>query len=269
MKVGIVANPDLPKSAALVKRVIKFFAERKIEVEIDEAIARKIGKRWVPLSEMESAVLITVGGDGTVLRALQQSNARVLSVNAGEVGFLTEIGPDEIEAKLAQFVAGKYQIDPRIRLKTLLGKKRLCDSLNEAVVHTAQISKLRRFSVCVDGVRSMDVRADGIVVATPTGSTCYAMSAGGPIVDPDVDAFVIAPLAPFKPSIRPLVVPASSTITVEMGHRKDCLLVLDGQQYEGIAPDSVLTFGRSERDAELIRFDDDFYTRLHEKLGML
>jgi NAD+ kinase len=269
MKVGVVANPDLPKSAALVKRVMKFFAERKIELEIDEAIANKMGRRGVPIEEMESAVLVTVGGDGTVLRAIQQTNARVLSVNAGEVGFLTEISPSEIEDKLAQFVAGKYQIDKRIRIKTLLGRRRLPDSLNEAVVHTSQISKMRRFKVCVDGKPSLDVRADGVVIASPTGSTCYAMSAGGPIVDPDVDAFVIAPLAPFKPSIRPLVVPASSTITVETGHRKDCLLVLDGQRYEEIGAGSVLTFGRSEKDAELIRFGDDFYKRIHEKLGML
>ncbi|MFH0816604.1 MAG: NAD(+)/NADH kinase [Methanobacteriota archaeon] len=269
MKVGVVANPDLQKSAAVVKRVMKFFAGRRIELEIDEAIAAKLGKKGVPLSEMESAVLVTIGGDGTVLRALQQTRARVLSVNAGEVGFLTEISPTDIEEKLAQFIAGKYQIDSRIRLKTLLGKRRLPDSLNEAVVHTSQISKMRRFKVCVDGKLSMDVRADGIVVATPTGSTCYAMSAGGPIVDPDVDAFVIAPLAPFKPSMRPLVVPATSVLTVETGHRKDCLLVLDGQQYEEIGAGSVLTFSRSERDAELIRFSDDFYKRIHEKLGML
>jgi NAD+ kinase len=269
MKVGVLANPDLPKSLKLVKRVVRFFEERKIAVEVENAIAGKLGRRGLPLSKMTSAVLVTVGGDGTVLRALQQTPARVLSINAGEVGFLTEIGPEEVEEKLAQFVAGKYFIDKRIRLRATLGKRRLYDSLNEAVVHTAQISKMRHFKVLVDGTPMIDLRADGIILATPTGSTCYSMSAGGPIIDPDVEAFVIAPLAPFKPSMRPIVVPADSEITVRMGHRKDCLLVLDGQHYEELDPDSVLTFGRSERDAELIRFEEDFYSRLHEKLGML
>ena len=269
MKVGVLANPNLPKSAGIVKQVISFFEERKIELELETAIAKKFGRRGVPLSKMESAVLVTVGGDGTVLRALQETHSRVLSINAGEVGFLTEIPPSEISIKLAQFVAGKYFIDKRIRLKAMLNKRRLHDSLNEAVVHTAQISKMRSFKVWVDDVLTMDLRADGIIVATPTGSTCYSMSAGGPIIDPDVEALVIAPLAPFKPSMRPLVVPADSEITIKLGHRKDCLLVLDGQHYEEIGSDSVLTFSKSERDAELIRFEEDFYARLHEKLGML
>jgi len=118
----------------------------------------------------------------------------------------------------------------------------------------------------VDDQLALDVRADGIIVATPTGSTCYAMAVGSPIIDPRVDAFVIAPMAPFKFAARPMVVPASSKVRIEVAKPKPCMCVIDGQQEKEMEGLEAAEFSISENKARFIRFERDFYTRIREKI---
>ena len=153
-----------------------------------------------------------------------------------------------------------------MRLKTMLDNNILPCSLNEAVIHTAHVSKLRHFEIMVDDSLAEEVRADGIIIATPTGSTCYAMSAGSPILDPRVPALVIVPIAPFALSSRALVVPAKSKITIKLYEFKPCMLVLDGQFVKKIEENFTMEFTSSKNYAEFIRFSTDFYKRVWEKL---
>jgi NAD+ kinase len=125
---------------------------------------------------------------------------------------------------------------------------------------------MRHYRVLLSGQKVDDVRADGIIVATPTGSTCYAMSAGGPIVDPGTKGFVIVPLAPFKMSSRAVVVPSNRRLSVCLVDGKPSKLVLDGQVEEGLPPGTTVEFSASERPAEFIRFRSDFYENLRQKL---
>ncbi|MBM4237790.1 MAG: sugar kinase, partial [Euryarchaeota archaeon] len=194
------------------------------------------------------------------------NDAPVFGVNAGVLGFLTEIGADQVESGLMRVLKGDYAIDERLKVKTVVGGKRLYDSMNETVVHTANIAKIRQFEVYVDEQLVIDVRADGIIVATPTGSTCYAMSVGAPIIDPRVDALVIAPMAPFKFVAKPIVVPADSVIRLRLSRPKPCVLVTDGQEAHEMNGDEVVEFTMSENKARFVSFGRSFYSRMREKL---
>lgn len=268
MKFGVITNPNIEKATGLAKEVIEFLTG-KADVITEESLASKLGIEGYPLPEMKPDILITIGGDGTVLWALQRTNVKLFCINAGVLGFLTEVGPENAIESLEKILNGEYIIDQRARLKTILNGERLYDCINEAVIHTAHVAKIRHFEILVDDNIVADIRADGIIVATPTGSTCYAMSVGSPLVDPRVNAFVIVPIAPFKLSARPYVVPINSEITIRLlEHRRSCILVLDGQYETKLESEATILFTESEKPAELVRFSRDFYQRVSEKLTL-
>ena len=233
---------------------------------IERRAAAALGRKGVLLPNMDADVIITIGGDGTILRTLQGTDAPILGVNAGVLGFLTEVQPNEIRWAIKRLLAGKYRIEERLKLKTVMDGKRLEDATNEAVIHTAHIAKMRHFAISVDNTPATEMRADGIIVATPTGSTCYAMSVGSSIVDPRVEALVIAPIAPFRLSARPFVVPARSRISVTIKEPRECIMVIDGQCEFEMTGKERLVFTASDKKARFVSFKDDFYRNLEEKL---
>lgn len=266
MKFGVMSNPNIKKATGLAKEVIDFLKD-KADVTLEESLASKLGVKGQPLTEMKMDILITIGGDGTVLWALQRTNTKLFCINAGVLGFLTEASPENAIDSLNKILRGEYIVDKRARLKTVLNGERLFDCMNEAVIHTAHVAKMRHFEILVDDNLVADIRADGVIVATPTGSTCYAMSVGSPLVDPRVNAFVIAPIAPFKLSARPYVVPINSEITIKLIEpERPCILVLDGQYETQVQSETTIMFTASEKPAELVRFSRDFYKRVSEKL---
>ena len=266
MKFGVLSNPNIEKATGIAKEVIDFLQD-KAEVTIEESLAAKLEVKGKTLSQMNPDILITIGGDGTVLWALQRTKVKLFCINAGVLGFLTEVSPDQALESLDRILNGDYIIDKRARLKTELNGERLYDSINEAVIHTSHVAKMRHFKIMVDDNLLSDIRADGMIVATPTGSTCYAMSVGSPLIDPRVNAFVIAPIAPFKLSARPYVVPIESEITIKLLEpERPCILVLDGQYETQVQSEGEIKFTASEKPAELVRFSTDFYKRVSEKL---
>lgn len=271
MRFGITARPDLPEAVSLAGEVAAYLRGRGFPPMVDETIAKALGKDLdsAPLDEMKMDILVVVGGDGTILRAFQHTAAPVFSINMGALGFLTEVQPEEWRPSVGRLLEGRYIVDERVKLETWIEGERQPDAVNEAVVHTTQISKMRCFDVRVDGDRAFTFRADGLIVATPTGSTCYAMSVGSPIVDPRAHAAIIVPIAPFKLTARPLVVSDTSTVEVSLLEDKDALLVLDGQIKREIGAGSTLRFLLSDRVARFIRFDIDFYARFRRKLARL
>ena len=211
-------------------------------------------------------MVLAIGGDGTVLRALQRNPAPVLGVNPGSLGFLVEVAAKELKEALAKVARRDFTVEERFKARVDLDGKRLYDCTNEAVVHTAAVAKIRHFLVKVDDVPAIDVRADGVICATPTGSTSYSMSTGGPIVDPRVEALVISAIAPFKVSARATVVPATAKLRVKLAKPKECLLVLDGQHEVALKGTEDVRFTGSKDRARLVKFGDDFYRRIEEKL---
>lgn len=264
MRLGLTANSEIPDAIRVGRRVYNLLKQEDLTLE--SGIGRLFGKEGKPIEDMDIDVLITVGGDGTVLRSLQRTNAPIFGINAGVLGFLTEIDENEIEDGLKRLLEGRYTIDERAKLKAMVGGERMYDATNEAVVHTAHVAKIRHFNVYVDDVLAMDVRADGIIVSSPTGSTCYAMAVGAPIVDPRVNAITIAPMAPFKFAARPLIVPLDSTVRVEVSKPKPCVCAIDGQQEKEMEGDELTVFSRSESTAKFISFGNTFYGRMREKI---
>lgn len=264
MRIGITANSEIPEAIKVSRQVVCELEGQDIILE--SGLARLFGRPGMPIEDMDIDALVTVGGDGTILRSMQRTNAPILGVNAGALGFLTEITEECLKEGIRRLLAGDYFIEDRVKLATRVGNERLYDATNEAVVHTAHIAKIRHFRVYVDDQLAMDVRADGIIVATSTGSTCYAMSVGGPIIDPRLEAFVIAPMAPFKFATRPLVVPASSHVMLELARPKPCLCVIDGQQERPMEGDEMTEFCLAERKSRFIRMERNFYPQLREKL---
>jgi NAD+ kinase len=272
MKFGIVANVTNPKAVKLANRVIDVL-KPEVEIVIEQELGKKIGIKGIKtvtidkFDKLKVDILVTLGGDGTILRALQQCNANIFGINAGVLGFLTEVHEEQAIEGLTRILDKDYVIDERARLKTIVNKKRLFDATNEAVIHTAHIAKMGHYEVLVDDVVAESIRADGIIIATPTGSTSYAMSAGGPILDPRVEAFIIVPIAPFKLSARPMVIPIDSSVSIQLlTPNRPSLLVLDGQQEYKIKTNDKVTFSRSESPARFIKFEPDFYKRIEEKL---
>jgi len=265
MRFGVTANPRIQSAMESAKHVIARL-EPAHEVLLESDLARALGRKGMPLAHMKADVMLAIGGDGTILRALQLSDAKVLGINSGSLGFLAEVNADEADASLERTIRGDYKVQERMRLKVVVDGERMFDCTNEAVVHTAHIAKIRHFEIRLDEQVVERVRADGVIVATPTGSTSYSMSAGGPIVDPHVDAIIVTAIAPFKPASRPHVFPARGQIPVRLLKPKECLLVMDGQHESSLKGTEDVVFTASERRAKFIRFEDDFYRRIEEKL---
>jgi NAD+ kinase len=264
MKFGVTANSEIPEAIKVCRKVLTELKDH--DVVLESGIARLFGREGLPIEDMDVDILVTVGGDGTILRSLQRTKAPIFGINAGALGFLTEITEDELRSGVKRLLDGDYFVEDRVKVKTTVAGQRQFDATNEAVVHTAHIAKIRHFHIYVDDQLAMDVRADGIIVSTPTGSTCYSMAVGGPIVDPRVDAFIISPMAPFKFSARPLVVPLTSKIRLELARPKPCLCVIDGQQERGMDGDEMIEFSASEEKGRFVRFERSFYRRMREKL---
>ena len=177
-KFGLVANLEIRGTLELAQEVLEYL-EPEHSCILDSKLAEELNQpeRGAPISELDTDIIITLGGDGTILRTLQETDKKILGINAGVLGFLTEISRDNLEFGLQRLTKGDYVVDSRIKLKTTLNDKRLEDAVNEAVIHTAQIAKIQSYQVLVDEQRAENIRADGIIIATPTGSTCYVVKA--------------------------------------------------------------------------------------------
>ena len=264
MKLGMTANVIIPEGTRLAK--IAYQALKGQDLVLENEIAEYLGVEGMHLEDMNVDVMVAVGGDGTILRALGKNKAPIFGISAGDVGFLTQVSEGGIKSGISRVVAGDYVLDERIKLKTTIGKMRIKDATNEAVTHTAHIAKIRHFRVYVDNELAIDVRADGIIVSTPTGSTSYAMSVGAPILDPRIAALVIAPMAPFKFAGRPTVVPAQSDVRLELVRPKSCVMVVDGQEEIPLEGDEEVHFTVSEEKSRFVSLGRSFYTQTREKL---
>lgn len=266
MKIGICYNPSSEAAVRLAERMCRFLREKGAGVVYVENAPSN--EKAIPPKDAETdgiEMLITSGGDGTVLRAMRWFTGPILAMNAGGLGFLTEAAKDATEGSLQRLLDGDFLVDTRMKISTMKGDDRLPDAVNEVVLHTNQVGKIREFEVSIRNERISRVRADGIMVATPTGSTSYALSAGGPIIHPSMDAMVVVFMSPFSLTAKPIVVPGESLIEIR-SIGKACDLVIDGQESIEVSPGETIHASRSETRARFIRFKPLFFTRLGKRL---
>lgn len=273
IKIGFVSRHE-PESVRLVKTLVdrlKADAE-SVEIFVDQDIASQISWRGTSVEEMEATkvdFMVSVGGDGTILRTIHKmaDPVPILGINMGTLGFLVDVEPKDAVATLEHLLLG-FEVDLRSRLKVVLNKKSLPPATNEVALLTASPAKMIEFEIMVDGSLMEDFRADGVIIATSTGSTAYAMSAGGPIVDPRVDAIVLVPMAPFKLSSRPWVIPGGSVIEVKLKlPMKEALVVVDGQSTTTISVNDTVVISKAETPARFVKVGrDGFYAKVKSKL---
>jgi len=220
-------------------------------------------------------VLLSLGGDGTLLRGARvacQRGIPILGVNLGHVGFLAAAGPGAAVETLRRVVRGEYTIEPRLALSVRVGERGAeCLAVNDMVVHKGGVARIIRISVSVDGHEVGVYSGDGLIVATPTGSTAYSMSAGGPIVVPGVDALVVTAICPHTLAVRPVVVPASATLALRVldpvPAPEELLVSIDGQVAARLAAQQDVTVVRAAQPVLLARVDaESFFVRLRQKL---
>lgn len=272
MRIGVVSRLDMEESIQLTEEIVEFLLEKEIKILLDKSVTEHLNKYQdmaTPLEDMDADIIIAVGGDGTILRTqsfISSKQIPLFGINMGTVGFLTEIDPELVFKSLEQILTGKYEVEKRTQLQIKHNKK-LHTALNEVVIMTRKPAKMLHIEISVDDEVAEELRADGLIVATPSGSTAYSMSAGGPIVDPQVAAFVIVPICPFKLGSRPIVVPDNSVIKVKLLREgKKAMAVIDGQSEEEINYMDEIVFRKSDDNACFVRLSKDFYRKVREKL---
>ncbi|HXY12472.1 MAG TPA: NAD(+)/NADH kinase [Thermoplasmata archaeon] len=269
MRIGLTAHPRKPAAVELARRAVRIIGDRAEVIMSDESapVAPELPHR--ALEDLDPDVLIAIGGDGTFLYALRRSSAPLLPINAGTVGVLAEVEanrPNEFEGAIERLLKGFYFLEERMKLAALVDSKPVPDATNDFVIHAAQVGKMGLFELAFDGHVAGQIRADGLIVATPTGSTAYSLSSLGPIVDPGLDAIVLTSIAPFRVEARALVIEPLRTIRlrpIEAG--RGALVIADGQDEYALPSDAPVTLYRSPRRATLVRFGSRFYQRLRGK----
>lgn len=265
---GIVSKYETKKVQDTARKIYNYLTDKKAKVYCSEGLAEKLDCKILNLSNPKVDIIITIGGDGTLLKTVRELNGSkipVVGVMQGRVGFLTEISHN-LEKHLDRLLTGDYYIDSRKKLEVNVNGKRVGDVLNEVVVTTSTPAKMQIFDISVHGDWIDKIDADGIIVATPTGSTAYAMSAGGPIIDPWIDAYAIVPMLPLRLSARAIVVPSNAKTVIQTKTRRKSLVVLDGYYGPKISDSDKVEVKESKYSAYLIKFKKDFFQKVRRKL---
>jgi NAD+ kinase len=268
MKWGIVCRHGVKKSLSLGKDIYEFLSENG-DVFAEKSFAKLADIKGYSLKELNERadIVVTIGGDGTILLALAEIEKPIFAINSGGMGFLSEVESKYAIGGLRRVMEGDYNVEERSKLKVSLDEKRLPDAANEVTVQTDRIAKILYLKLFVDKELIETMGADGVIVATPTGSTSYALSVGGPILDPAVNAMVIAPLAPFKLSARPWVVPLDRKVGISLlAKSKESKIVIDGRFATAVTPESDIVVTGSEKKARFVRFGESFYQMVRLKL---
>ena len=258
----IVSRIDRIDALKVAIDIIKYIHNKNVDFVIDESLYKKLlelkESGWDISEEIiknrvfnnleDVSHAISIGGDGTVLRTVRLIDGEeipIISINKGTVGFLTEFDLKNMFSAIDSIIYGTYEIERRTKLRGMMqfnnGDRRyIGDALNEFVVITKKPAKMMHFEIYINGNLVEEVKSDGIIVSTPTGSTAYSLSAGGPILEPVVDAFIIVPICPFKSFSRPIVVDGNSEIRIKI-LKKDTLIVVDGNvEMEGTKNDNII-----------------------------
>ena len=208
-----------------------------------------------PAGDLDGVVaVIGVGGDGTVLRAAEVAlgaGLPVAGVNVGRVGYLAEFEIDEIDGLVDALAAGRFSVAERMTIEVRHGDRRRL-AVNEVICEKARSQRIVEISVTIKGRRFARYRADGVIVATPTGSTAYSLSAGGPVVDPDVEAMVLTPVAPHSLLSRSLVLSAESEVRLAVGLDRPAKVNIDGTEFAEVEPGDSIVVSRGERSARFL-----------------
>jgi len=272
-RIGVAANLQKEQALALLPDVLPALDDDGFDVFVEPALSELDAAAGFasPIPE-DIDLIIALGGDGTILQVAREfvgNGVPILGLKGGSLGFLAEARTDKVAHWLRE---GRYQIQKRMRVRAVVQRDgentREFSALNDVVVHGTGYSRIVRLRIDVDGKLLRKIRADGVIASTPTGSTAYSLSAGGPLLVPTVEALVLTPLSPHSLAVRPLVVGADQRITVRvLESPSGIMFTMDGQERSALRPDESLLIERSPTPTLLVVPEDyDFFGLMREKL---
>jgi NAD+ kinase len=275
--VGLVVKRDRPEAIAIARTLARFLRAQHKTPLADPETAAKIGAEAVERHRLgdRADLIVVLGGDGTLLgvaRLVASQGIPILGVNLGGLGFLTEVTIKEARAALERVLGGDYEVDRRIMLEAIIERAseesaQTFQAFNDVVVGKGPLGRMLELDVFANHTLFCAYRADGLIVATPTGSTAYALSAGGPIVYPTLDAIVLAPICPHTLSNRPVVLPDSYEIEIHVkAPDHDTTITVDGQESAQLGPADIIRIHRGRHAVSLIRSAHPYFEIWRDKL---
>lgn len=268
---GIVARFDEKKATSLAVDLVRHLTAKGIKVYVENTLNLETDSEHevVPLEQMKTDFIITVGGDGTILRtcvSIPKPEPPILAVNMGVRGFLTEVEATQAHSAVDRCLKGQFKLEKCMKLSATIGGHTLPDSLNEVLITADEKAKLLYSRIIKDGELILDCQADAIMISTQTGSTGYSLSAGGPVLDPSVNAFVLTPVCALS-VVRSIIFPADSALRIDVLRPRRTLVIIDGQHRRAVDSEfTQLTVTRSKHTTSFLRFGEDFYNRLRSRL---
>ena len=268
--VGVFAKRDSVEILKAAGKICSTIQRHGLSVIPDETLARNSGMPdGTPLKKLHVDLLVTVGGDGTVLKATHEianPETPILAVNMGRRGYLTQVQPADFENALSRWMNGDFTLEKQWKVSVKESDHLIGEGLNEAVMVPTIVGKMLSLIIKFDGRRLIMARADGVIIATPTGSTAHAFSAGGPVLESSLDALDLVFIAPLQP-VRSLVVPANGRLHILIGESGPAAnLIVDGRLESKLDPGKTVEFSRSLHNAVFVRFGDTFLERSLKRL---
>lgn len=277
LRIGVLGNSRYPVLRDVLAKIVAHAAARGWTLSIDPEASALLAESPPPIDPDQIDLLLSLGGDGTLLRGARLLAGRevpILGANFGRIGYLTSVAREDVLQALDGFAAGRNSLSSRA---VLLGSvqsrtgstKAALAALNDVVLHKGGVARVVRYRVEIDGDTVGTVSGDGLVIASPTGSTAYSLSAGGPVVVPTLGAMLITPICPHSLSVRPIVVDGTSRIRVHLvdPDPEELLISFDGQQTATLAAGDTLEVQLAPHRVALVRFPEvSFFDRLRDKL---
>lgn len=274
-KFCIIVNKDRDEQLALTNRVQQFLSDHGKQSELRMESLDTADKEWEPVSE-DTECIIVLGGDGTLIRAanrLLSYDVPMFGINAGTVGYLTGVEASEAEKGLERLCNGSFRVEKRMMLRAEINGEYSDTVLNEVAITRSGVSRIINLAVYVNGALLDVVSGDGLLIATPTGSTGYNLSAGGAVVKPEAELILITPICPHSLSSREIVVSAEDEIAVEIRQSKrgpaiEAVATFDGRKAKNLRPDDKIIVKRSKYTTKMVQLDErTFFEVLRSKLG--
>jgi NAD+ kinase len=277
-KIGIISKPGKPEALKLIKDLLPWFNDRGYEIVLEQQTAEEIGLEGVQRATLakEVDVLVVLGGDGTMLsaaRVVAPRNVPILGINLGGLGFITEVNVSEVYSALEKMLKGECSIEERMMLhsEVLRHGDRIAEHtiLNDVVITKGALARIIDLETYIDHNYVTTYKADGLILSTPTGSTAYNLSAGGPILHPSLDCIIMTPICPHTLTNRPLVIPGESMVEVSLiSESEDVFLTLDGQVGMSLRKGDIVQVKKSPHKTKLlVPCERDYYQILREKLS--
>ena len=275
--IGIVIKEDLSNDVDndILNSMINSLSSLDVSLNIDESLNYK-NQKLMELKHEDFVkkvnLVIVFGGDGTLLNAARKyldNNIPILGINMGNVGFLTDVSIDNFEKTIKEVLDGGFEIEERNLVSAKFGDNHLY-GLNEILIHSGAYAQLMRYRLNVDDKVVYEQRSDGLIIATPTGSTAYALSAGGPIIHPSLDVWTILPMLPQSISSRPFIISTNQSVDVELfdGPNNMAKICVDGQDEEDVPYGVKISISKMDKTLKLVHpHDNDFFEACREKLG--